>query len=277
MSDTRSCRNVGVLTKRHKKTIIGKSSVHGYGLFAGEVFEEGDLVGIYGGGIMDTRKADMIGHMYDFKDHTFFFDVTQTLVVDGGMLGMKSKFVNHVSGGSPQENCRSRCVRVRGMAHIALFAMRRVEVGEEFMFDYKFQDIIPVWAQKRHAAAGQVTPDRVKSERPGRYVKSSERKQARSRVALDLSLADKAIRLEKSTSDADGKGALSERKMEDPGSGARRSGFEEKGAGRNSSGFLESARRAMYHGAGSARRAVYHDSDDEVEDDGVEIVCLDSP
>lgn len=193
MSDNRNCRNVGVLTKRHKKTFIGNSSVHGYGLYAGEVFEEGDLVGIYGGGIMDTIKADTIGHMYDYKDHTFFFDVTQSLVVDGGMLGMKSKFVNHVAGGSPKENCHSRCVRVRGMAHIALFAKRRVEVGEEFMFDYKFQEKIPEWARKAPPTPDQAKPERAKSERPGRYGNKSGRKQAGSSSVLASAHDDSAL------------------------------------------------------------------------------------
>lgn len=44
----RKCRNVGVLTAWHKRTIIGSSRVHGYGLFCGEQFEAGDLVGVYG-------------------------------------------------------------------------------------------------------------------------------------------------------------------------------------------------------------------------------------
>jgi hypothetical protein len=143
----RGCRNVGVPIGRHKRTIVGKSCVHGFGLFAAEIFEEGDLVGIYGGQIMDTKKADTLGFLYDAKDHTFFFDVTQSLVVDGGVLGMKSKFVNHVQADSPEENCMSRCVRVRGMAHIALFATRRVVPGEEFRFDYKFQVVVPDWAK----------------------------------------------------------------------------------------------------------------------------------
>jgi CXC domain len=168
-SDERGCRNVGVPIGRHKRTIVGKSVVHGFGLFAGEVFEEGDLVGIYGGQIMDTKKADSLGFLYDAKDHTFFFDVTQSLVVDGGVLGMKSKFVNHVQGGSPEENCISRCVRVRGMAHIALFAMRRVETGEEFRFDYKFQVVVPDWAQHKSEASNESTPER-KPETPGRFV-----------------------------------------------------------------------------------------------------------
>jgi histone-lysine N-methyltransferase EZH2 len=167
-STERGCRNVGVPIGRHKRTIIGKSAVHGFGLFAGEVFEEGDLVGIYGGQILDTKKADTLGFLYDAKDHTFFFDVTQSLVVDGGVLGMKSKFVNHVSGGSIEENCMSRCVRVRGMAHIALFATRQVLPGEEFRFDYKFQVVVPDWARRKESPGSRELGDR-KPETPGRY------------------------------------------------------------------------------------------------------------
>lgn len=137
---------MAVSTARHKRTFAGKSAVHGYGLFAGDYFYEGDLVGIYGGQLLDTRLADMVGRLYDAKDHTFFFDITESIVIDGGVLGMKTKFCNHVHGGTPEENCVSRLVRVRGEAHIALFAKRLVKPGEEFLFDYKFQSVVPDWA-----------------------------------------------------------------------------------------------------------------------------------
>ncbi len=63
---------MSVSIARHKRTYVGKSPVHGYGLFAGDYFEQGDLVGIYGGQLLDTRLADMVGRLYDAKDHTFF-------------------------------------------------------------------------------------------------------------------------------------------------------------------------------------------------------------
>lgn len=176
--DSRNCRNVGVLTGRHKRTVIGQSSVHGFGLFAGEVFEVGDLIGIYGGGIMDSKKADRIGHLYDAKDHTFFFDVTQSLVVDGGMLGMKVKYVNHTHD-ELKENAVSRCVRVRGVAHIGLFAKRRVEVGEEFMFNYKFTTVVPEWAKTGDSTSlspdtpGRNNPETPGSGRPGKRATST--------------------------------------------------------------------------------------------------------
>lgn len=147
-SSARRCRNVSVGIARHKRTIVGKSRVHGYGLFAADYFQPGDLIGIYGGQLLDTRLADMVGRLYDAKDHTFFFDITESIVIDGGVLGMKSKFCNHTHGGTKAENCHSKLVRVRGDANIALFAKRAIVPGEELMFDYKFQSVIPPWAKQ---------------------------------------------------------------------------------------------------------------------------------
>lgn len=143
--NSRNCRNVGILTGNHKLTFIGKSPVLGFGLFAGEVFDGGDLIGIFAGGIMDWREEEKRGHLYDAKDHTFSFDVTQELVIDAGMLGLKVKFINH-TGDEREEIAEARCVRVRGEARLGLFAQRRVEVGAEFMFNYKLQNAPPEWA-----------------------------------------------------------------------------------------------------------------------------------
>lgn len=143
----RRCRNVPTSIGAHKKTMIGKSDVHGFGLFAGERFETGDLVGVYSGQIIDTRLADMIGRLYDATDRTYIFNVTESLVIDGGLLGSKAKFVNHTRPGA-KENCASRLVRVRGDAYVALFCKRPVDPGEEFLFDYRFTGEIPSWAKE---------------------------------------------------------------------------------------------------------------------------------
>lgn len=142
----RRCRNIPTSIARHKRTFMGKSDVHGFGLFAGERFEEGDLVGIYSGQLIDTRLADMIGRLYDATDRTYIFNVTESLVIDGGLLGSKAKFCNHTKPGV-RENCASRLVRVRGDAYVALFCKRSVEPGEEFLFDYRFTGEVPSWAK----------------------------------------------------------------------------------------------------------------------------------
>lgn len=171
----RRCRNVSVSIARHKRTIVGKSRVHGYGLFAADYFDPGDLIGIYGGQLLDTRLADMVGRLYDAKDHTFFFDITESIVIDGGVLGMKSKFCNHTHGGLPDENCVSRLVRVRGEANIALFAKRAIEPGEELKFDYKFQSVVPSWA-KPQSNVNKEEPMPVEPEQPRNIRRGSKRK-----------------------------------------------------------------------------------------------------
>ena len=143
----RRCRNTPTSISRHKKTYVGKSAVHGFGLFAGERFESGDLVGVYSGQLIDTRLADMIGRLYDATDRTYIFNVTESLVIDGGLMGSKAKFVNHTKPGTG-ENCASRLVRVRGDAYVALFCKRSVEPGEEFLFDYRFTGEVPQWAKE---------------------------------------------------------------------------------------------------------------------------------
>lgn len=142
----RKCRNLPASIAKHKKTFVGKSPVHGFGLFAGERFEVGDLVGAYSGQLIDTRLADMIGRLYDATDRTYIFNVTESLVIDGGLLGSKAKFCNHTKPGG-KENCASKLVRVRGDAYVALFTKRVVEPGEEFLFDYRFTGEVPAWAR----------------------------------------------------------------------------------------------------------------------------------
>lgn len=78
------CRNVAVSVAKHKRTMMGESSVHGFGLFAGEQFEAGDLVGVYGGQLLDTRIANATGRLYSAKGLTYFFDCSDSIVIDAG-------------------------------------------------------------------------------------------------------------------------------------------------------------------------------------------------
>lgn len=150
----RRCHNLPASIAKHKKTYVGKSEVHGFGLFAGEPFDKGELVGVYSGQLIDTRLADMIGRLYDATDRTYIFNVTESLVIDGGLLGSKAKFCNHTKPGAA-ENCASKLVRVRGDAYVALFTKRKVETGEEFLFDYRFTGEVPAWALEDAGKGGK--------------------------------------------------------------------------------------------------------------------------
>ena len=50
----RRCPNFDLVRGRHNKLFIGRSMIHGYGLFAGQNFRTGDLLGPYCGRVMDS-------------------------------------------------------------------------------------------------------------------------------------------------------------------------------------------------------------------------------
>lgn len=145
--EQRNCRNVDILTGWHKKSVIGNSLVHGYGLFAVQRFRKGEIIGKYGGSIMDTDRAECIGFLNDAVNSTYFFESTETLVICGKLLGMKTKFINFAPKGSKLQNAKARPVNVRGFPHVALFAARQIEPGEEICFEYGFGNIVPDWAK----------------------------------------------------------------------------------------------------------------------------------
>eukprot|EP00173_Palmaria_palmata_P004426 Plantae.Rhodophyta-Palmaria_palmata.ctg6000.p1 GENE.Plantae.Rhodophyta-Palmaria_palmata.ctg6000~~Plantae.Rhodophyta-Palmaria_palmata.ctg6000.p1 ORF type:complete len:449 (-),score=44.90 Plantae.Rhodophyta-Palmaria_palmata.ctg6000:41-1387(-) len=146
VASNRRCLNVGVIVKHTKVTKVGKSKTHGFGLFCGETLAANDTIGVYGGRILDTSLADTEGFLYRKMDHTFLFDLTEKTVIDGGLLGMKTKFANHSS--SDGCNASNRMVVFRGIPHIVLYAKRNIRVGEEIKFDYGFTDQIPYWAKR---------------------------------------------------------------------------------------------------------------------------------
>ena len=56
--------------------------------------------------------------------------MTESLVIDGGLIGSKAQFVDNTRPRTG-EKCASRLVRVRGDAYVALFCKRSVEQDGE--------------------------------------------------------------------------------------------------------------------------------------------------
>lgn len=130
----RRCRNSAAVTSRHKHTYMGKSKVHGYGLFAGDYFNRGDLVGLYCGRIMHPDLIEETLRTYQAKRMTYAFSLQDTLTLDAGLMGSKAKFLNHCE--DEGQNCLARMERLRGDGIIVLRASKPVAPGEELMFNY---------------------------------------------------------------------------------------------------------------------------------------------
>lgn len=135
----RQCRSAGTITSIHKRTLIGRSTVHGFGLFAAESFATGDLIGQYCGRIMSPELITKSLRIPQAEKKTYAFEMTDSLTVDGGSIGSKVKFINH-SVEPAKINCEARIESVRGAGRVVLRALKTICPGEEFLFNYNLLD-----------------------------------------------------------------------------------------------------------------------------------------
>ncbi|CAG4960024.1 unnamed protein product [Colias eurytheme] len=128
--------------KETSKASVGvyRSHIHGRGLFCKRDIEEGDMVIEYAGEVIRAVLADQREKRYEATSGRrgvggcYMFRIDDNLVVDATLKGNAARFINH----SCDPNCYSRVVDIHGHKHILIFALRRITVGEELTYDYKF-------------------------------------------------------------------------------------------------------------------------------------------
>ena len=108
---------------------VRKSGIHGKGVFALRDFAEGQTLIEYLGEVISWEEAQK-RHPHDpaNPNHTFYFHIDDTRVIDGLHQGNAAKWINHASDG----NCEADEVRGR----IFIKALRNIQAGEELTYDY---------------------------------------------------------------------------------------------------------------------------------------------
>ena len=114
---------------------VFRSRIHGLGLFALRDIDSGDMIIEYSGQVIRPLMCDIKEAYYESKGiGCYMFKIDENQVVDATMSGNASRFINH----SCQPNCASKIAVIEGKKKILIFARRRVIVGEELTYDYKF-------------------------------------------------------------------------------------------------------------------------------------------
>jgi len=121
------------LTNAHtaKLSIRWIDNTLGYGVYAEEDLNEGTFVGEYTGIVRKLCRMDPDPNAYCFHYPTKFWSLNYT-VVDALNEGNILRFVNH--SGLP--NLSPICMVDRGLVRIVFIANRKIESGEQLMFDY---------------------------------------------------------------------------------------------------------------------------------------------
>jgi uncharacterized protein len=129
------------------RTIVRQSAIHGQGLFVEDAVATGAHIIDYAGRVLSW---DEVMQRYDLsaieRGHTFFFDVGDGLVIDGGCEGNNARFINH--------SCEPNCVAERDGHVVAIKAARDIKAGEELLLDYQLVLEDPDEAERRHYACG---------------------------------------------------------------------------------------------------------------------------
>jgi SET domain-containing protein len=105
------------------------SRVHGQGVFALYHFAAGETVIEYVGEVISMAEAQR-RHPHDPSnpEHTFYFHIDDTRVIDALQGGNASRWMNH--------SCSPNCEPVQVKGRIYLQTRRQVWRGEELTFDY---------------------------------------------------------------------------------------------------------------------------------------------
>ena len=108
---------------------VRRSKVHGLGAFATRRIRKGTRVSEYVGERISHAEAD---RRYESKadddNHTFLFIVDRGIVIDGGVDGNESRFINH--------GCDPNCESVTEKRRVFVEAVRTIQPGEELKYDY---------------------------------------------------------------------------------------------------------------------------------------------
>lgn len=118
---------------RNRKAIVRESPIHGRGVVARVPIAAGERICEYVGERIDWPEA-LRRHPHDPDQpfHTFYFSVDDDTVIDGNVGGDFSRFMNH----SCEPNCEAETVEIDGITRIYILALRDIEVGEEFVYNY---------------------------------------------------------------------------------------------------------------------------------------------
>jgi histone-lysine N-methyltransferase EZH2 len=136
MKRRHACINSSLQASRHARVGVARSRIHGWGAFALERIEEGQLVYEYTGERVSQREVDRRGILYDRVARSYVFNTDTDTAIDALRYGNKIKFANH----SPQPNLMSALVMVLGERRVGLFARRVIYPGEELSFSYRYSE-----------------------------------------------------------------------------------------------------------------------------------------
>ncbi|WWC88625.1 uncharacterized protein L201_003538 [Kwoniella dendrophila CBS 6074] len=121
---------------RKKQLKFARSAIEGYGLYAMEIIQKGEMVCEYVGELVRAAIADVREQRYMKQGigSSYLFRIDNDVVCDATFRGSVSRLINH----SCDPSANAKIIKVNGQSKIVIYAERSLYPGEEILYDYKF-------------------------------------------------------------------------------------------------------------------------------------------
>ena len=108
---------------------VRRSGVHGKGVYALQPLKKGEVIIEYTGERISWKEA-LRRHPHDPKDpdHTFYFHIDDSQVIDAKFGGNASRWINHA--------CSPNCEADEVDGRVFIKALRAIQPGQELFYDY---------------------------------------------------------------------------------------------------------------------------------------------
>ncbi|PFH31702.1 hypothetical protein BESB_026760 [Besnoitia besnoiti] len=128
---------------RTKLLKLGKSRVHGWGVFAAEPICKDEFVIEYSAVVVSEAMANFREwqYMQSMGGSTYLFKLKNSTIADATQSGAVTRFINH----SCHPNCQTRDLDGGSdddgrNCHVGIFALRDIAIGEELFYNYSLSE-----------------------------------------------------------------------------------------------------------------------------------------
>jgi uncharacterized protein len=117
----------------HPHLIRGRSSVSGWGVFAGQAIDEDTRIVEYKGELVSQAQGWRREQRYLPRKRIWIFNINERWVRDAAVGGNIARYINH--------SCHPNCYTDIVGRTIWILASRRIRKGEELTYDYNTEGL----------------------------------------------------------------------------------------------------------------------------------------
>lgn len=129
------CQNQRFQKVQYASFIPKFSGEKGWGLFAEGPISKGQFIIEYVGEVINNEELEIRSKEYASDPHFYFLTLDGGETIDASRKGNWARLINH----SCSPNSITQKWHVLGEIKIGIFALKKIKVGEEITFDYKFE------------------------------------------------------------------------------------------------------------------------------------------